>query len=601
MVSVKKVEKKISYFGQIKLKIQLILNFTIVSLISCSIISILITVFIQQKITDRILNDTSQYVSSRVQLEMNNVLGMMVNQLQTSLVIMGQFIYEVEQVTIDTFGINNSIYSTSGIYSPYPVYDFTPGSADPNSIQLAQNQIQACSSSAPSSAQTASLCMDVLLGLPTASTNPPNTDYLNYDVGKFLQLDDFVPGLFQTPFLQEKILRVFIQSYSMIDPARNIYKIYPPSSIDSTQIQYSIFRRYYQEQQQVINPYPNGSSKIIVQGPYNTTSPSGSTVEVMCASITLSAPKGTDTIFYHIRIEILMSVIQEFVQSQNYRSEVEIIILNKRRQFVYLTDYWKKYYTGPSQVIYDSNIQVYSGLDESTLTDLITNKTQQATVSKLNQYGVQKDYLVEVILLADTLNANDPKSYFATKVSNPLSDSFFTFLIYGEKSQMFQIQNTISDQISQIEYVTVRICIVSSFFTIVLVYVATYLVTVQVQRPLNVLNIILRKLNNSTTIKQNTLFKIREQLRYQYFQSQYQVQELVKSFSDLIDKMIETSTTKNQIIPPKIEYPLNDLEINFVKTTKGNQIEFDVLKFVSLVKDKFDGQKEQPDTQQKQK
>ncbi|EAS04732.2 transmembrane protein, putative (macronuclear) [Tetrahymena thermophila SB210] len=594
MVSVKKVEKTISYFGQIKLKVQLIVNFTILSLISCSIISILITVFIQKKITDRILNDSSQYVSQRVQLEMSTVIGMMINQLQTSLFIMGQFIYEVEQVTKDTFGIN-TIYPFSNIYSPFPIYDFTPGSPNINDLQLAQNQILACAPSLSSTTQIASLCMDVPLNLPQTPTSSP--DYTTYNVGKFLQLDDFIPSLFSTPFLQEKILRVFIQSYSMTDPVRNIYKIYPPSYLDSTQIQYSIFRRYYQEQQQVTNPYPNGSSKIIVQGPYNTTFPNGTTVEVVCASITIPFPFGTDTIFYHIRIEILMSVIQEFVNSQNYRSDIEIIILNKRRQFVYLTDYWKKSYTGPSQVIYDSNIQIYSGLDEPTLTDLITNKTQQATVSKLNKQGVTKDYLVEVILLADTFNANDPKSYFTTGVNDPVNDNFFIFLIYGEKSQMYQVQTTIQDQTSQIEYVTVRICIVSSLITIVLVYVATSLVTVQVQRPLNVLNIILRKLNNSTTIKQNTLLKIREQLRYQYFQSQYQVQELVKSFSDLIDKMIETSTTKNQIIPRKIEYPLNDLEINFVKTTKGNQIDFDVLKFVNLVKDKFDGQKEQTDTQ----
>lgn len=79
---------------------------------------------------------------------------------------------------------------------------------------------------------------------------------------------------------------------------------------------------------------------------------------------------------------------------------------------------------------------------------------------------------------------------------------------------MYEVSDQIRKLTEKQDSITVTICIITSFITIVIVYVATYLVSIKVDRPLRVLILILRKLNNSVTIRQNALMRIKDELDY---------------------------------------------------------------------------------------
>ncbi|KAL4455290.1 hypothetical protein ABPG74_012442 [Tetrahymena malaccensis] len=562
MVSVKKEIKEISTFHQQKLNFQMMVTF----------------LYIENKITNRIQNDSTSYVQENIKKEMHNVIVQIVVVIESYLYNVGQLILEVEQVVKDVFQIT-AIYQSANIF--LTSYDYSL-----NSIlsQKINQQISYCQPYANYYSYVSSICTEAALD--------PANDFQTYLLGQFMDLDNYIPNLYQQQNYADKIYRIIIQTYSNPPPAspsgssaardlkRNIFKIYPSSYLDcqsgSGPNQYTVDSRFYTNQQQnmEITYQQHLLQKIFVQGPYEVFDyPSSKNIQVMSLSNTFMATINSQNIFFNIRVELLMSTIDAFIKQQNYQSENEIIIVNKNGTFVYLTDYWQ--INQQSLYIFDQTMQKYSGLNEQAFQNLILNQ-QQIQVNKINKDGNYKDYLISPVLLNNTFDANDITQYLQTGVYDVQNNNYFVILLYGEKDQMYEVINKIESLAQSQRYITKLICVITSFVTIVLVYVATYIVSVRVDRPLRLIINILKKLNNSVTLKQNVLLRIKDQLLFQSRNSEYQVKDLLITFIDLIDTLILRFQDKtNNTINITIEYPLNDLETSFALKTKGNKSVFD--------------------------
>ncbi|EAS04733.2 transmembrane protein, putative (macronuclear) [Tetrahymena thermophila SB210] len=510
---------------------------------------------------------------------MHNVIVQIVVVIESYFFNLGQLILEMEQVVKDVFQVT-TIYSANNIYST--TYDYSSNSVLSQNIQT---QIQNCLPAAGVYSQISSICLE-------ATLDQSMGDYQKYLLGPFMDLDNYIPNLYQQQNYADKVYRVMIQTYSNPPPPpasgtsagrdlkRNIFKIYPASYLDcqsgSGPNQYTVDSRFYQNQQQNMEIIYQQSlvQKIFIQGPYEVFDyPSSKNIQVMSLSNTFMAQINSEKIFFNIRVELLMSTIDAFLKQQNYQSKNEIIIVNKNGTFVYITDYWQL--NQQSLYIFDQTMQKFSGLDEQTFQDLVVNQ-EQIQVNKLNKDGQFKEFLVSPILLNNTFDANDITQYLQTGVYDVQNNSYFVILLYGEKDQMYEVISKIESLAQSQKYITKLICVITSFVTIILVYVATYIVSVKVDRPLKLIINILKKLNNSVTLQQNVLLRIKDQLLFQSRNSQYQVRDLLLTFIDLIETLIQRFQDKtNNTISITIEYPLNDLETSFLQKTKGKKFEFD--------------------------
>ncbi|KAL4503182.1 hypothetical protein ABPG72_014411 [Tetrahymena utriculariae] len=534
----------------------MIVTFMTISIIACFIISLIIILCIEKKITNTIQYDSTSYVQENIKNEMHNVIEQLTIVIQSYFFNVGQLILEVEQVVKDVFQITK-IYSASNIF--LTSYDYSPTSVLSQNIL---NQMNYCQPSANSYSQVSSICTETTLNTPS--------DFQTYLLGQFMDLDNYIPNLYQQQNYAEKVYRVMIQTYSNPPPPsasgtstgrdlkRNIFKIYPSSYLDcqsgSGPNQYTVDSRFYQNQQQnlEVTQQANLLQKTYIQGPYEVMDyPSSKNVQVMSLSNTFMASINSQNIFFNIRVELLMSTIDAFIKQLNYQSENEIIIVNKNGTFVYINGYWQL--NQQSLYIFDQTMQKFSGLNEQTFQNLILNQ-QQIQVNKVNKDGIYKDYLISPVLLNSTFNANDITQYLQTGVYDVQNNNYFVILLYGEKDQMYKVINKIDSLSQSQKYITKLICVMTSFVTIILVYVATYIVSVKVDRPL----------------------KIKDQLLFQSRNSQYQVRDLLINFIDLIETLIQRFQDKtNNTISITIEYPLNDLETSFALKTKGNKSVFD--------------------------
>ncbi|EAS04730.2 transmembrane protein, putative (macronuclear) [Tetrahymena thermophila SB210] len=568
MVKVDKKPYEINRFGLLRLKHQLIIRFGVISLICCLIISLLIILFIQKQVTQRIISDSASYVCSNVDLENERVIKQMVTVLQTSLYNLGQLINDIRQVISDVF-ITYPNYKFAGIYNVYPTYDLS--SSDKEGLSKAQEQLQNCNINVIQQYETSSICID------SVSDIQQTTNEQKQLISYLLELDNNVNSLFSTAFLQERTQRIIVQIYTQQNTQNiNIYKSYPASFIDESQSQFNIDSTFYKLQQQNSQKSKRQGNRVFVQGPYDVQV-GNQKLQVMSLSVTFKANINIQStiqeIYFHIRLEMKMKVIDSFVKAHGFRSKSEIIVLNKRGQFVYASDYW--HVTSQNQYIFDQNISNFSGLDQTSFQTLIQQETQMK-ISKLNKEGQTKIYQITPIFIQDQFDPNDQRDFTKIGIEDPVQDSYFTILLYSEEDEMYKVKDKIKNLSLQLENLTVKICVTLSIITIIIVCAVSYAVSTQVDRPLRFLIVVLKQLIMSKTLKQSTLQKISHQIQFQLLQSQYQVKDLLISFNSLIETLIERNfNNKNNNIKPEIIYPLNEFEINYVKQTQNKQNIFD--------------------------
>ncbi|KAL4455293.1 hypothetical protein ABPG74_012445 [Tetrahymena malaccensis] len=568
MVKVDKKPVEINKFGLLRLKHQLIIKFGLISLVCCLVISLLLVIFIQKHITQKIISDSSSYICSNVDLENERVIKQMVTVLQTSLYNLGQLINDIRQVIGDVF-FTYPKYKQSGIYNIYPTYDLS--STDKTGQSKVQEQLQNCNLNVVQIQETSSICINSISDILQASNEQKQL------VSYLLELDNYINSLFSTAFLQERIQRTIIQVYTIQNAQNiNIYKSYPASYIDDQETQFNIDSTFYKTQQQNSQKTTRQGSRVFVQGPYDAQV-GGQKQKVMPLSITFKAnldlQSTVQEIYFHIRLEMKMKVIDSFVKAHGFRSKSEIIVLNKRGQFIYASDYW--HVNSYGQYIFDQNCSIFSGLDQESFQNLVLEQTQ-VKVSKRNLQGEQKIYQITPIFIQDQFNPNDSRDFTKIGIEDPVQDSYFIILLYSEEDEMYKVRDKIKNLSMQLENLTVKICLTTSIITIIIICAVSYYVSTQVDRPLRFLIVVLKELIVSKTLKYSTLLKISNQILYQIQMSQYQVKELLISFKQLIETLIERNfNNKNINIKPEIIYPLNEFEINFVQQTQNKESIFD--------------------------
>lgn len=119
------------------------------------------------------------------------------------------------------------------------------------------------------------------------------------------------------------------------------------------------------------------------------------------------------------RVEMPISLLSDFTIAHNFRSSVEIAIVERLGTFLVSPSYWA--ISSTSSFIHDPNVMTYSGMPSDSSTSFVTyafvlfitvgldlltfqsilSDLKQITVQKMNSAGVMKTYLITPLLLND--------------------------------------------------------------------------------------------------------------------------------------------------------------------------------------------------------
>ncbi|KAL4429537.1 hypothetical protein ABPG74_014312 [Tetrahymena malaccensis] len=571
---IKKDQNQFSWYQKQRLIFQLMIRFILLSSVIITVILAATYAYIKNKIGDAIINEANTYVQQKVSTEMEIISSQMMTSFQTQNYLYGQLIVELMRLTADLYyfclppqclfrmvqSVNIDPLKLTSFQTPNPNLPYV---RDFSSSYLVYDQV---------------------------NLNTPQL-FGQYELYESLDYDDAINSLI-TDYFAQNVRRITIHRYSKstVDYSWNIMKVFPCEKINWSQIQ-----NLHENNPIYLKAEAYKGSTVMIQGPYiDQLGQFQENLTAFIVNISRPAfPPSKPQLYFQITIEIETELISKLFIQNYYRSTIEMIVVNKNGQLFQATDYWlQNQKPSPQQYIFDTKIQPYSGLSVSAYEELIlnsitkNNQTSLTQITKLNKDNEKKNYLIYPILIKNTFNPNNMTDYTLIGISNQNVD-YIAAIIYGDQDEMYSVSEFLNQIFSQELDVLKKFSVLTGIITVCMVIVSLYHASVSVHRPIRQMLYICQSLSHKDSIfRLKVLQKAKVELEDLETQSQYQVQDLVNSFICLITTIIQRIKTPATLKQTIINYPLNELEKNFAKNTKGKQFDFDWQKLVELVQDR---------------
>ncbi|KAL4474452.1 hypothetical protein ABPG72_007851 [Tetrahymena utriculariae] len=571
---VKKDLDQFSWYQKQRLIFQLMIRFILLSSAVITVILAATYTYINHKIGNAIISEANTFVQQKVASEMEIISIQMMTSFQTQNYLFGTFIVELMRLTADIYYF---------CLPPNCMFRMVQ-SVDINPLKLTTFQIPNPNLPYVRDFSSSYLVYDQV------NLNTPQLFGL-YELYESLDYDDAINSLI-TDYLAQNIRRITIHRYSKstVDYSWSIMKVFPCEIISWNQI-----KNLHENNPIYLKAEAYKGSTVMIQGPY--IDQLGKFQENLTAFIlNISRPAFSAQIpelFFQITVEIETQFIRNLFIQNYYRQTIEMIVVNKNGQLIQATDYWlQNQKLSPQQYIFDSNIQPYSGLSVSYYQELIensitkNNSTTLTSIMKLNKNNEKKNYLIYPVLIKNTFNPNNMTDYTLIGIPNQNVD-YIAAIIYGEQDEMYYVSEFLNEIFSEELGVLKNFSVLTGIIILCLVIVSLYHASVSVHRPIRQMLSICQSLSHKDSIfRLKVLQKAKYELEDLEIQSQYQVQDLVNSFICLITTIIQRIKTPTTLKQTIIHYPLNELEKNFTKNTKGKQFNFDWQKLVDIIEDK---------------